>query len=198
MMTRRNAVLSLLGLGLMAAGCGGVTPPQTPSGPAVTVNILSVTLANDCTSSGVGAADCARPADAGTGLVGGCGGLCRQTSVQLLFVADPGTGSADVAVTRVRLLDEATGAPAATLSSRDPQAWNDLRSRYEAWDETLSYGTSTRAMYKLSSPDWNSVGTATDRFAYQRRFVLEVTVTINGVARTVRSAPVMREPEIVT
>ena len=197
MMTRRNAVLSLLGLGLMAAGCGGVTPPQTPSGPAVTVNILSVTLANDCTTSATAPADCAS-SDAGTGLVGGCGGLCRQTSMQLLFVADSGTGSADVAVTRVRLLDDTTGAPAATLSSRDPQAWNDLRSRYETWDETVNYGASTRAMYKLSSPDWNSVGTATDRFAYQRRFVLEVTVTINGVARTVRSAPAMREPEIVT
>jgi hypothetical protein len=88
--------------------------------------------------------------------------------------------------------------PTATLSSRDPQAWNELRSRYESWDETVNYGASVRTTYKLSTPDWNSLGTTTDRFAYQRRFLLEITVTVNGVARTVRSAPVMREPEIVT
>lgn len=198
LVSRRAAMLSLLSAALVAA-CGPVD--SLASGLAVTASISAVALANDCpTAAGAAAprADCAAVSDAGAGLVPTCGSICRQSSVQLALTAGAGTTTARIAVMNVRLLDAATGAPLETLTAREPQRWSEATSAYLTWDESLPHDTSLRVMYKLSAPTWSTLGSATDRFAYTRRYRLEVVITVDGVARTLRSEEITREPEIVT
>jgi hypothetical protein len=196
--SRRAAMLSLLSAALVAA-CGPVDSPA--SGLTVTASISAVALADNCptpTGAGAARADCAAFSDAGTGLVPTCGSICRQSSVQIALTAGAGTTTARIAVMNVRLLDAATGAPLETLTAREPQRWSDATSAYLTWDEGLVHDTSLRVMYKLSAPTWTSLGSATDRLAYTRRYRLEVVITVDGIARTLRSEEITREPEIVT
>jgi len=196
-LSRRAVVLSLLSAAVVGA-CGPVDSPA--SGLAVEASITAVALADDCPAASPPASrptgDCAA-VDGGTGLVGGCG-FCRQSSAQLTLTAGAGGGSARIAVAAVRLLDATTGATLETLTAREPQAWNDATSVYAAWGETIAHDTTLRVSYKLSAPTWSTLGSATDRLAYTRRYRLEVVLTVDGVARTVRSTEITREPEIVT
>lgn len=198
LLTRRAVVLSLLSAAVVGA-CGPIDAPA--SGLTVEASITAVSLADDCRSAAAAAprpaGDCAS-VDAGAGLVGGCGGFCRQSSAQLTLTAGAGVGSARIAVAAVRLVDATTGATLETLTAREPQAWNNATSVYAPWDETLAHDSTLRVSYKLSAPTWSTLGSATDRFAYTRRYRLEIVLTVDGVARTVRSTEITREPEIVT
>ena len=195
LLTRRAVALSLLSAAVVGA-CGPIDAPA--SGLTVDASITAVTLADNCPSAAAArpAGDCAA-VDAGAGLVGGCG-FCRQSSAQLALTAGAGVGSARIAVAAVRLVDATTGATLETLTAREPQVWNNATSVYAAWDETLAHDTTLRVSYKLSAPTWSALGSATDRLAYTRRYRLEIVLTVDGVARTVRSTEITREPEIVT
>jgi hypothetical protein len=200
----RRSMLSFLvtGLTVALAGCGPQTvEPMSPTA-AVDLSITAVTLADNCPTAAAArpVGDCAAPpaGDAGSGRFVGCGGFCRQTSMQWQIVAGAGMGSARIDVVTVRLLDAATNVPLETPIAREPGVWNEASSMYNSWDQSIAYGTTLRTLYKLSGPTWSSHGESTGRFASSRRYRLEVVVRVDGVARTIRSGEVLRESEIVT
>ncbi len=207
MNTRRRALFTglcaALTLSLSVAGCGPSSVLPGDNRLSVEASISSVTLADDCMTAGAarpgsGAAE----ADCAPGVVGGCG-FCRQSSMQLRYVAGVGSTNAYIAVTRVRLLDFETGAALETLTSREPSVWTAGSSTFSSWSQSIEHDTTLNIQYKLSAPNWGShppaAGTGTsDRFAYGRRYRLEVTLTVDGVARTITSSEIMREPEIAT
>lgn len=203
----RRSFLSLFALGLAStalARCGGVTPLEpsadAATGTPVTVTFVSASLSDDCGEARAGAAlaDCAPAADAGAGLWGGCGGFCRQSSVQLLFAAGAGDASARVSVTAVYLLDAETGARLDTLTAREPTRWDEATSAYVAWDQSVAPSSEVRGSYKLSAPNWAALDGSGARRSYQRRLRLEVVLRVDGAERTVRSGEITREPEVVT
>lgn len=211
-MMRRLLPFCLLAL----SACSGATPLDEPDAdastadvapPQVTVSaaIASASLANDCPaprSEAPGAARCAPPPDGGALYDSACGSFCQQTSLQLTFTVaavagqSPGDVVNPVTITGVRLLDSATGAPLDALTPREPRRWEG--SQYVTWDNTLRGLGETRASYKLSAPDWNTIGRGNTWSTYGRAFRLEVTVTVGGQSFVLRSGELMRAPEVVT
>jgi hypothetical protein len=207
---RRRAMLSMLAV-MMAAGCGAGTGPYEPPedggrSAAVEASFLSASLSDDCPDSRAGAAeDCAEPADAGAGAargpgLTGCGSFCRQTGMQLRFVAEAGGAAHTVEVVEVRLLDGRTDARLDTLTARAPAAWDEAGGGgYVAWDRQLAPGQTVRASWKLSAPRWGALGIPSYfGGGAARPLRLEVVLRIDGVTRVVRSGELTREPEVVT
>lgn len=193
----RRAMLALL---VLSACSATVTPGPTPPALVVEASVSSVNLAQDCPSRapaepGSGAARCAAPADGGAGLRdSACGSLCRQSAMQLQLRAT-GEGAASISIARVRLLDARTGAFLQDLSARAPQVWVDPNG-YAAWDGEIDAGQTLRTSHALSVPNWYAITPAREQ--YSRTYRVEVTLHVDGVARTILSAELMREPEVVT
>ena len=194
----RRALLAMTVLALGAAsGCGAVATPAPEL--TVTASISAATLANDCAStssrsSGLWAGDCAST-DAGHGAES-CSGFCQQSNMQIAFDASAGEGSATIEVVTVRLIDAVDGLAVDTLTSRDPQRWNE--SEYVTWDQQLAASAHLRSSYKLSSPDWTRIGGGSPWTTYGHRYLIEVVLRVDGVERTIRSAELNREPEVAT
>lgn len=168
-----------------------------PDGMTVDATIASATLGDECGGGGSGFAapsqDCA-PASADAG-AGGCGAICRPSSVQLSFKATGGTKPAKVEILSVKLHTDADGKYVDELSASAPTVWND---GYAAWDETISPGADLKASYTLSAPKWSTYGGADARMA-STQYHLLVTVRIDGGGVIVlKSAAIAREPEVVT
>lgn len=197
-MMQRRSFLAFAAAALAACGPVTVTPETDASPPVAPVEatFLSASLSDDCRASEApSAGDCAASADAGAGLVGGCG-FCRQSNMQLRFVSPAGRPPARVEVVTVRLLDAASNAPLDTLTAREPSSWDAAASQYRPWDAVVPSGQTVQASWKLSAPRWDAV--ASGRLAYQRRLRLEVVLRIDGAERTLRSGELTREPEVVT
>jgi hypothetical protein len=106
-----------------------------------------------------------------------------------------GEGVAAVRVARVRLLDARTGAFLQDLTARTPQVWVDPNG-YATWDGNITAGQTLRTSHSLSAPSWDTITTSQDR--YSRTYRIEVVLRVDGVERTITSAELMREPEVVT
>jgi hypothetical protein len=185
---------ALLGLFLLSA-CGATVSPNAQPALTVDASVSSANLAQDCPNAGSGAGLAARcgPADGGAG-DSACGSLCRQSSVQIQVRAT-GDGVAHVTVARVRLLDASTGAFLQDLTARSPQVWVDPNG-YRTWDGNITAGQTLRTSHALSAPNW--YGVTTPAFQYSRTYRIEVVLRVDGVERTIVSAELMREPEVVT
>src|SRR5260370_93129 len=96
--------------GVQATQEAGVT---APSGLPVSVALASAHLgAEGCThdeSGGLTLRSCAVALDAGTRGSGPCGGPCEFSSVVLAFSSGNGTSAAHIQITKVAMLDGATG-----------------------------------------------------------------------------------------
>lgn len=190
----RAAVSLLTAFSLVSMSGCATDEGGGPGSSSVEATLVSATLADDCGGGGGGLADapgaCAEDAP--------CPSFCRQTSVQLHFDATELDTDVPVEIVGVRLIDMATGNAVDTLEARNPQQWQN--ESYVPWDGQLAAGSELRASFALSAPDWGALGTGgSGRFgAYDARYVIELTVRIDGVDRKIRSEELAREPEIVT
>jgi len=186
-------------------------PEVRPDRPvaSVTVEIASVTLADQCGSSGrmqppVKTAQApAQPAAsepvAAPRKVGPGGGgavarrACEQTSMQLAIKAPAGE---TIAIKKVELLD-ANGKLINELAATAPQKWDG--SAYAVWDEKLAAGDDIAVAYALGSPDWNKVG---GRYAANgKTFQLRVTLAVGANEKVVEKQAISAahiEPAVPT
>jgi hypothetical protein len=175
-------------MGLLAlASCqesAAETPSEIPA-QAISVDLAAVTLGDDCgpppsPSSSVPAAPA--PADQAPAKPGravpGYRGNCNQTSMQLqIKVLNPATFK----IKKVELLDD-KGKLLEVLTPRSPRMWN--QNVYRAWDEKVPSGTTVRAMYDLTMPNWDKL-TGGRWNAHTKAFQVRVTVSIGGANKTV-------------
>ena len=204
---------------LMLVGCGS-TPSTSSAKGGVSVELSSVTLADDCGDRGSPPPPPSQLAAAGSGkmtdeqkraaeaesanmVAGSCakGANCNfarsrgcdQTSMQLAFKSGDAAG---VHVKKVELLD-AAGKSLQELASRKPTRWN--ASKYEAWDEKLAADQLAQTSYALAAPDWNKLGGRMD--AQTKKYQLRVVVEVGGADHTVEKqsiSPALMQPDVVT
>ncbi len=117
---------------------------------------------------------------------------CTQSTVQLSLTNTGAAGKLQIKA--VRLLDAADKRELGTIVSRKPQLWSD-DAGYKTWDETVADGASIKAAYRLADPDWSQVQSKLPDGTniYARPLILELDVTVDGVAQTVRSPEFMRQ-----
>jgi hypothetical protein len=187
---------------LLALGCGASSsrvPEQggdadadgdtdtDPGATGVDVSITSAVLADDCPDT-TDDSDCGDPY---------CPGLCQQSGMQLLF-SDIEVVPGAVEIVTVTLLDAKTMEPVDGLESSHPRFWDEGLGLYADWSETLAGGSDPLGTsYDLTAPDWAGIEVG-GRVSWSAEFILEVVVEIDGVPRTLHSAPLHREPEIDT
>lgn len=184
--------------------------PDKPA-PSVTVEIASVTLADQCGSNGrmqppmKTAQAPAQPAAAEPAVVApaspppGAAGkaparrMCEQTSMQLSLKAPAGE---QVTVKKVELLD-ANGKLINELAATAPKKWDG--SAYVAWDEKLAAGDDVVVAYALGAPDWNKIG---GRYAANgKTFQLRVTLAVGNTEKVIEKQAVSAahiEPAVPT
>lgn len=97
---------------------------------------------------------------------------CEQTSMQLAIVAAADT---NVRIKTVEVFDEG-GKSLGTLTASKPTRWGDASSSYEAWDEKVAAGQTTRASYVLSQPGFVNHGDSHDR-----TYTVKVVASVGGV-----------------
>lgn len=166
------------------------------NGLSVEATIASVTLGDECGSSGAPAqGDVAgRCASDESGFApSGCGGGCQQSNVQISFTSSDGSGAAKIEIVSVTLHDAGDGSELDQLETSNPQRWS-TSGGYSAWDQTIAPKTELKASYTLSSPAWS---TMSDQ-SYSRKFRLRVTVKIDGTQVVLQSAILSREPAVAT
>ncbi|HEY5933280.1 MAG TPA: hypothetical protein VIU61_01520 [Kofleriaceae bacterium] len=187
-------------------------PEVKPDRPAAsfTVEIASVTLADQCGSNGrmqppmKTAQAPAKPADPAVVAPSsparrapGQGPLarraCEQTSMQLSLKAP---AAEQVTVKKVELLD-ANGTLINELLATAPQKWDGAA--YAAWDQKLAAGDDVVVAYALGSPDWNKIG---GRYAANgKTFQLRVTLVVGTTERVVEKQAISAahiEPAVPT
>jgi hypothetical protein len=166
-------------------------PGSTGSGLTVGASISSASLADDCASSGLadGAGRCAPDAP--------CPSFCQQSQMQLLLEAgDDGTEAVTIEVMEVRLIDAATGRVLQNLTPREPQKW--VSDFYQPWDGLIAPSEELQASFKLSAPDWATIGGGEPWGTYGMRFKIQVRLRVDGVDRMIESAEISRDPEVAT
>ena len=189
-----NALRSVTTLFLLAVACGPIgTHPtwEKACGGSVTVTVSAITLGDDC---GGGSAALRAP-EAGDCAEGGCSFLCRQSSVQLDIVSTAHTAST-FEVRQVRLYDPDNGALVDILTPSDPKHW--VNNQYQSWNQSIGAGSTVKASYKLSAPNWNGVQDASGRFGYTKGYKTQVDVAVDGELRTLSGPDAYREPEVAT
>jgi hypothetical protein len=165
----------------LAASCGTLNNA---------VQLTSVSLAQDC-----GAADAAAPERYAGDCSGqaGCGGLCRQSSMQLSFSVGDGSR---VEIAEVRLFDAQSRVLIEKLTPKNPKLWSV--DRYAPWNQQLPLGNfSPKVSYDLSAPNYQLFQQVTGRSPWKASYFIEVDVVVNGVVQTV-STTATREPEVVS
>jgi hypothetical protein len=202
---------------LVLIGCGSPGPSSTKDG--VTVDLASVTLADDCGDHGyipppTVVADksdakvdpaskepmaeraasqpyCPPGAPCNNAVSHARG--CSQTSMQLSFKAGAAT---TVKVTKVELLDESQKT-IGTLASRLPKRWDS--SKYIAWNEQLGANERVATSYALAAPNWEDMG---GRFKAQaKKYQLRVTINVGDAEHVVEKqsiSPVVMQPDVMT
>jgi hypothetical protein len=99
--------------------------------------------------------------------------------MQLAIIAGD---AATVHVKSVELFDD-KGASLGILTASKPTRWSDAKSMYETWDEKVAAGSTTNVSYVLSQPAWGRIDNR-----WNRTFVLETVVTVDGVEQTAQKA----------
>lgn len=190
MVLRNFTTMVVCVLALAAHGCSSHHDPEPPVGYSVDAVLSAASLGEDCPDADADRADgdCAPGFD-------GCGSFCQQSNMQIGFTV---TGEIEstmpVTVVEVAVLDAESLERLDTLAPRAPQRWDD--GVYAPWDEQLGIGE-LGTSYKLSAPDW--AGMRDDVWeTYSMRFVLEVTLDIDGREHVLRSGELVRVADIDT
>lgn len=119
---------------------------------------------------------------------------CQQSTLQLTF-ENHGAASAKVGIVEVRLHDVLTEQLVATLPSRMPSKWSEADNAYGAWDQNLAASSSARTSYRIKPPSWPAVEAKLDgKLSRGRTYNVEVSVEINGLPASARSAEFTRPP----
>ena len=189
----------------MFAACGGNTSDKG----GVFVELASITLADDCGTSGYMPPPSKPPPEARQEKSAGaeasevycppggdCGDRyrgCAQTSMQLAFSAPT---AAIVKVKKVELLD-GMGKYIQDLAPRLPSRWNG--SAYVAWDEKLDGGKPLSTSYALAAPNWAKLGGRME--AQSKKYHLHVVVTVDDREHSLEKQsiqPAVMQPDVVT
>jgi hypothetical protein len=142
-----------------ADDCGGIPPHQAPITPATPTRTAGVPPA-------------AAVAPAQDSVSAAARRRCEQTSMQLAIV---GVANTEVHIKSVEVLDEA-GKSLGVLAVSKPTRWVDASAAYEAWDEQVVAGQTTRASYVLSQPAF------VDRYdSHNRTYTVKVVAAVGGV-----------------
>jgi hypothetical protein len=202
---------------LALIGCGSPGPSSTKDG--VTVDLASVTLADDCGDHGYippptvvaqAGSDHQKAADteiaakqsvarSETACPNGedchhharAARGCSQTSMQLSF---KGTAPS-VKIKKVELLDD-TSRPIQELASRSPKKWDG--NKYVAWNEQLA-GDRVATSYALAAPKWEDLGGRLK--AQAKKYHVRVTIAVGDSEHTVEKqsiSPAVMQPDVVT
>ena len=170
----------------LADDCGG-TPPW--SAPVKIAKAEAVRSDEDIEPKAKAKSDSAYP------MVGArAKRRCEQTSMQLSIIAGD---ASNISVKSVELFDE-TGKSLGTLSASKPTRWSDASGRYDAWDETVSAGSTSSVSYVLSQPKWDQIGNR-----WNRTYTLKTVLSIGGVDQSAQkdvtlSAPTSLPPNVKT
>lgn len=191
--TRTVALLSLLALGAGSTAmiaCGGASESETsqPSPGTETVTPQPVETTNPETGLKVKA------------IIASASLGDSSANVQIAFFASEATAPASIAITKVLLLDSASGATVDTLVASTPRVWNGAS--YETWNEKVTPGGDLRASYQLTAPKWSAIDGSGSRTrgtsSYSIPYKLRITLLIDGSEVTIDSAELQREPQVVT
>jgi len=174
-------------------------PPPPVAKVATTVELTSVTLADDCGGTAPYSAPpikakAKRDSKDATAVSGArMKRRCEQTSMQLEVVAGD---VATMHVKSVELFDDA-GKSLGKLVPSKPTRWSEANGIYEAWDESLAAGT-LNVSYVLSQPKWDQVGSR-----WNRTYRLKTVVSIGGVDQAAQkdvtlTAPTTLPPNVKT
>ena len=119
---------------------------------------------------------------------------CRQSTLQITF-DNRGTAPAEVSITEVTMRDVETDQVVAALPSRGPSKWSDADNAYAKWDQNIAATTSARTSYRIKPPSWSAVEAKLDgKPSRGRTYDVEVSLRIDGVPATARSAEFTRPP----
>ncbi len=119
---------------------------------------------------------------------------CQQSTLQLTF-DNAGEAPAKVSVVEIKLRDVQTDQVVATLPSRMPSKWSEADNAYAKWDERVAATSSARTSYRIKPPSWSAVEAKLEGKASRgRTYDVEVSLEIDGVATTARSAEFTRPP----
>jgi len=175
----------------LANDCGdrGYQPPPPPPEPTASANMASKEAARQEVARVEPAAE--MPCPPGKQCRSFSGG-CAQTSMQLAFRAN---STATVTVKKVELLD-GMGKYVQDLAPRLPSRWD--ADRYVVWNEQLEPGKPIAASYALAAPDWRKLGGDDAR---TKKYHLRVVITVNDSDHTLEKqsiSPVVSQPDVVT
>jgi hypothetical protein len=191
-------------------------PPPTPPKQATSVELTAVTLADDCggtppwgapvkTGKGEAApndeegslsptrAKAKSKADSAN-FRGAQVRRCEQTSMQLAISAGD---ASTIQVKSVELFDD-SGKSLGMLTASKPTRWSDASSTYEAWDETVTAGSTSSVSYVLTQPKWDQIGNR-----WNKTFTLKTVVSVGGATQTAQrtvtlTAPTSLPPNVKT
>lgn len=202
---------------LVVVACGSSTsvpkqqPPTADPKPvamgAITVDLASVSLAEDCGTNAKPAdpviappthrkpqppqaPKASQPPGAPASNSGGYHAgerACEQTTMQLSIKAE---GAGTISIKRVELLD-ASGKLVGTLTPRSPSTWTG--GDYQPWDERVAAGQNLTASYALSAPEWSKLPGGRDPSLQLR---VRVTVGVGNEERTLDKAAVVEGPAL--
>jgi len=209
---------------LVLVACGG----NRSTKDGVTVELASVTLANDCGNygapppapqvmaqaelkreaaseraasqdvAGAAASVVACPPGDDCQSAGRARGYGCQQTSMQLYFK--ALAPTVVKVKTVELLD-AAGKYVQDLAPRSPTHWND--SQYVAWDEKLVPGKQVSTSYALASPNWDKLGGRVN--AQTKTYHLRVVITVGDSEHTLEKHSIspavmqaMPEPDVVT
>ncbi|HUS31284.1 MAG TPA: hypothetical protein VMZ53_22390 [Kofleriaceae bacterium] len=193
---------------VLVAGCeGGPRKEAAPIPPpklATRVELTAVTLADDCggappasppvkTERAETATKAKSKADSAT-FEGARMRRCEQTSMQLTIIAAEGS---KIQVSSVELFDD-KGTSLGTLTASRPTRWSDASGTYEAWDESVTAGSTTSVSYVLTQPKWDHIG---DR--WNKTYTVKTVLSVGGVTQAAErnvtlTAPTSLPPNVKT
>ena len=135
------------------------------------------------------AAGAGAPAASGDIVAGGCGGGCRQSSVQISFKATAEGSAASVEIVKVVLFEGTKELE--TLTPTNPKSWNG--SGYTAWDQGVAPSADIRSSYSLSAPAWSK-----SSGSFSKQYKVRITVKIGDTTTVIDSEAVSREAAVAT
>ncbi len=116
---------------------------------------------------------------------------CTQSSLQIAITGQ-GETSSEFSIKEVRILGP-KGKTLDVIGSRLPTIWKD--NTYVPWNQVILPKTDVKASYKLGFRGWRTVEETLGGSSYGPAFIVEADVEVGGTTKTIRSAPVIREPE---
>ncbi len=197
MLARTHAALIALAVSACTSHEARPSTPELPRAD-LKVAVASVQLVQDCSDppeAEAAAVEPAAPGEVERKASAGWVQPCTQSTMQLSLTND-GSIPGKLQIKTIRLLDAATRRELGTLVGRKPSVWSGTGGAYKPWNETVENGgVALKVAYRLADPDWSQVQARLDPGTnlYGRPYMLELEVTVDGAAQTVRSPEFVRQ-----